>query len=100
MPDPVYEPNSKHKEPWQPGKKGSLCALHETARAQDLLIQSIPHKDKRYAVLDGKPFLGQNHRENKWHGYPVTWKEVPSELRPRLRDRFGVKNRDVQRHWE
>lgn len=36
-----YEPNPKHKYPWQPGKKGSLCPWFSESEIHNLLAGSI-----------------------------------------------------------
>ena len=50
-----YEGNPKHKEPWQRGRKGSLCPKEisvETAR--ELLERSKKAGNKRFAVHNGR----------------------------------------------
>jgi hypothetical protein len=37
-----YEPNPKHKLPWQPGKKGTLCPPWSHKQATALLAGSVP----------------------------------------------------------
>lgn len=76
-----YEPNPKHKEPWQRGKKGSLCPRLPEDLLRQLLVVSIPIGDKRYACHDGKAYCGQEHAPGVWHGYPVDWREVPPRVR-------------------
>jgi hypothetical protein len=73
-----YEPNPKHKAPWQPGLKGSLCPqdLTEDAR-QQLLEASAPDPNggnARYATDGRRAFCAQSHGDDAWHGYPVGWK--------------------------
>lgn len=73
-----YECNPKHKEPWQRGKRGSLCPRSiDQHLAQQLLERSIPDGKKRYAVHQGVPYCAQCHLADHWHGYPVSWVEVP-----------------------
>ena len=76
-----YEANPKHKEPWQPGRKGSLCPKETHSHANALLEDSIGVGDKRYAVLDGKPYCAQEHGNDAWHGYPVDWEDVPQAVK-------------------
>lgn len=69
-----YEPSPKHKEPWQPGRKGSMCPreLDEAGR-NALLERSVEHGDKRYATDGRRAFEAQQHGDGVWHGYPVGW---------------------------
>ncbi len=76
-----YEPNPKHKEPWQRGKKGSLCPRMSASLLCTLLAESIEVGQKRYACYEGKAYCGQEHRPGVWHGYPVDWREVPPHVR-------------------
>ena len=96
-----YEPNPKHKEPWQPGRKGSLCPsdLDETGRDQ-LLADSVRHGDKRFATDGERAFEAQEHTAGTWHGYPVGWKEVPENLRRVWVTEGRVKKRSIRRFWE
>lgn len=75
-----YEPNPKHKEPWQHGYKGTLCppkselSLLEAAR---LLREAEAIDNKRYNFHNGKAYCARPHGEDLWHGCPVPWSEVP-----------------------
>jgi len=100
--EPVYEGNPKHKEPWQPGRKGSLCPADIGAeRARMLLREAVPLGKTRFAADRGRPFCAQLHDadRNRWHGYPVCWREVPHNVRQAVRDRFGVSNAELKRYW-
>jgi hypothetical protein len=100
---PVYEGNPKHKTPWQPGRKGSLCPPDvSTARARELLHSSIVEGKKRYAVDQGRAFCAQQHdlAKNRWHGYPIGWREVPASVRRQLRESGAATSRDLKRYWE
>jgi len=78
----TYEGNPKHKEPWQPGRRGSLCPRSVDARvAQQLLEESVPVGSARYAIWQGQPFCAREHGPGLWHGYPVGWHEVPPAVR-------------------
>lgn len=96
---PEYESIPKHKEPWQPGKRGSLCKEVSPVEAQKMLVRSLSWTNKRYAVRDGRPYVAHEHEKNKWHGYPVGWKEVPHEIRSELQAKEKVRNRDIKRFW-
>lgn len=96
-----YEPNPKHKEPWQHGRKGSLCPPDlEEAERDALLAGSVKHGDKRYATDGERAFEAQEHVAGVWHGYPVGWKEVPEALRRTWLDERRVKRQAIRRHWE
>jgi len=96
----MYEGNPKHKEPWQPGRKGSLCPRELGERAQVLLSESEPFEDKRYGVYEGKPYCAQEHGNGRWHGYPVGWKEVPEPIRRQWRRQGRVAGKDIRRYWD
>ncbi len=96
----VYESNPKHSDPWQPGKKGSLCETEVRPLAKELLEKSVLLDGKRYAVHAGKAYCAQQHRPNCWHGYPVGWVEVPTKLVRRWIRDDKLKKRDRKKHWE
>jgi hypothetical protein len=96
----VYESNPKHSDPWQIGKKGSICDQAVRPLAADLLRTSIIWKGKRYAVHEGRAYCAQEHSPNRWHGYPVGWVEVPPKLaRQWMRD-GNLTNHDRKKYWE
>jgi hypothetical protein len=97
----LYQANPKHKDPWQAGRKGSLCPrdLDETQR-QRLLDESVTQGDKRYATDGTRAFEAQEHEPGKWHGYPVGWKEVPEGIRRTWIEEGTVKRRDLRTFWE
>lgn len=81
---PVYESNPKHREPRQPGRKGALCPRDiGLARAQEMLDESVEEGRRRYAIDNGRPFCARQHDalRNRWHGYPISWSEVPGSVR-------------------
>jgi len=98
-----YEPNPKHREPWQRGRRGTLCPNLDEAVRRELLEHSDPDGDgpeaKRYAVHEGKAYCAKPHAEGKYHGWPVKWREVPESIwRPWLKSR-KVTNRDLKANW-
>ena len=100
---PVYEGNPKHKAPWQPGRKGSLCPTDVTLeRARELLRSSVLQGKKRYAVDGGRAFCAHEHNptKNRWHGFPVGWKDVPTAVRRQFLEGKQVTARDIKRNWE
>jgi hypothetical protein len=96
----TYKPNAKHKEPWQPGRKGSLCPKDlSLADAARLLKESQQVGTSRWAVSKGRAFKAKPHEDGKWHGWPVGWVEVPASLRIRWVREGAVSRSDVSRFW-
>ena len=95
-----YKSNQKHSEPWQRGRRGSLCPKEVRGIAAELLDGSELVETRRYAIHDGKAYCAQEDRPGIWHGYPVGWKEVPHHLRLRWRRQRLVSNRDIKKNWD
>jgi hypothetical protein len=96
----TYEGNPKHKEPWQPGRRGSMCPDFVTIEtAQQLLDGSVAAKNARYATIGGLAFCAREHRPEFWHGYPVGWREVPVNVRLGWIGSGIVKRSDVRKNW-
>lgn len=95
-----YEGNAKHKEPWQRGRRGSLCPKEAPSLGQTLLVQSEAVDEKRYACHQGKAYCGKEHLPGRWHGWPVGWVEVPEKLRAQWLKDGKVKRQDIQRYWD
>lgn len=97
----VYEGNPKHKEPWQPGRKGSLCPKSISMHPQQLLEQSLLGPDgKRYATCDGRCFCAQEGEPpDYWHGYPVGWREVPEKIWRKWKADAKIRRRDINKYW-
>lgn len=87
-------------QPWQGGRKGSLCPPDLKEEVQDLLAGSVLVEGKRWATREGRAYCAQPHADDVWHGYPVGWKEVPARLRREWQRRGIIKRRDVSRYWE
>lgn len=96
----VYESNPKHRDPWQIGKKGSLCEAEVRPLAKQLLEESVLWEGKRYAVHDEKAYCAHEHQPNRWHGYPVGWIEVPPKLVFQWRKEGRISKRSKKRFWE
>ena len=94
-----YESNPKHSEPWQAGRKGSICPKEVRPHAQKLLEGSELVGRQRYAVHAGKAYCAKQHRDGVWHGYPVGWSEVPPVLVNKWRREKLVSKRDLDRYW-
>jgi hypothetical protein len=98
----IYEPNTKHKEPWQPGQKGTLCPPQkELSRADvaELLKTSVPSGQTRYACREGKAYAAHEHQPGRWHGHPVGWVEVPHDIRLSWVKSGKVRRQDIKRNW-
>ena len=96
----TYESNPKHREPWQSGRRGSLCppGLHISV-AQQLLEESVLVESKRYAIWEGQPFCAREHRVGLWHGYPVGWREVPPAVRTNWIRQGLVTKSQIRKNW-
>lgn len=96
----VYEANPKHKRT-APGRKGSLCPREADGPA--LLRSSELVGNKRYATDGASAYCAQRHdpgndplRET-WHGYPISWDEVPPLLVSQWVAEDKVERRTVRR---
>lgn len=96
----TYEGNPKHKEPWQPGRRGSLCPREiDMSAAQELLEGSVAVGAARYSAWQGRAFCAREHRTGLWHGYPVAWHEVPPSVREEwVRSGIVVKSQ-IRKNW-
>src|SRR6266705_475354 len=58
----TYEPNPKHKEPWQLGARGSLCPKDADGPTLLANSQADPkHQGKRYATDGTRAYCGHEH---------------------------------------
>lgn len=94
-----YVSNPKHREPWQPGRRGALCPKEVWPHAQALLEGSEERGGHRYAVFEGKLYKGQKSDSNaaEWHGYPVGISEVPAEVVSVFVKAGKLTNRDIRK---
>jgi len=100
QPPLIYESNPKHSDPWQIGKRGSLCEPEARPLAATLLLESVLWEGKRYAIHQGKAYCAQEHEPNRWHGYPVGWLEVPSKLTLQWIREQRLSKRERKKYWE
>jgi hypothetical protein len=101
VPSLIYEPNPKHKEPWQIGRKGSLCPRSMTEPERDRLVtESVLEGGKRYATDGSHAYCAQEHAPGRLHGYPVGWKEVPERVRRAWLLEGKIDRRTVRQFWE
>lgn len=97
---PKYEGISKHKHPWQPGRRGSLCPKEiPCQQAQDLLLTSVLVGAARFATHGGQAFCAREHHPGVWHGYPVGWREVPPKVRIEWIRAGLISRRQVKDNW-
>lgn len=92
--------NPKHKEPWQRGRRGSLCGPVHAELARQLFESSVLVNEKRYATHDGRAYCAKGNEADIWHGWLVGWKEVPEPLRRQWVGEGIVKRRAVMRFWD
>lgn len=99
----LYEGNEKHKYPWQAGRRGSLCPTEVTVEmAQEILFErSVADGDKQRFGADssGRAYCARSHREGRWHGYPVGWKEVPVKFQKALHYLGLVTTRELKKYY-
>lgn len=99
----VYEPNPKHKEPWQRGRKGALCPHWEGLDPAEMLTNSIYHGDKRFSAHNGMAFVAQRHRVRDdtefWHGYPEGWEYIPTSIRRAWLRNGTITRRQMNKFW-
>src|SRR5712691_5801185 len=75
-----YEPNPKHKEPWQRGARGSICPPDADGHALLAASQVDPkHPGKRYRWP-----CGHEHSPGCWHGFPGPKWQHGGECRQRI----------------
>lgn len=91
----IYEPNPKHKPIPTPGRHGSICP--SGANGPLLLSQSYLVGKKRYATDGEDAYCAQQHAPDTWHGYPVSWHEVPPQLIAQWVAAERVQRRTIQK---
>ena len=83
-----YVPNPRHKQPWQPGARGTLCpkgvdgaALFQTATADPR------NPAKRYNTDGERAYCAHPSSRDVdgdhgivWHGFPINWRDVPAAV--------------------
>ena len=95
-----YEPNPKHKEPWQRGARGSLCPPDVDGHALLAASELDPNQPgKRFATDGRRAYCGHEHSPGCWHGFPIEWRSVPAAiLKVWLADK-RISKRDVKDYW-
>jgi hypothetical protein len=99
--DPLrYEPNPKHKEPWQRGARGTLCPEDVDGPALLAASEVDPSSPgKRYATDGQRAYCGHEHSPGCWHGFLVEWRKVPAEIRNAWIAEGRVRKRTVKEFW-
>jgi filamentous hemagglutinin len=96
-----YQGNPKHKEPWQPGRRGTLCPPDIIlGRARQLLEASVLQGRVRYSADKGRAMCARPDNAGHWHGYPIGWHYVPHDVIKELLARNAVAPREVRDYWE
>jgi hypothetical protein len=60
--------------------------------------QSAAEPDRKSATANGMAFEAKPTNDGTWHGYPVPWEAVPSDLKDKWRDEGRVKRSDLRRY--
>jgi hypothetical protein len=95
-----YEPNSKHKEPWQRGARGSLCPRDVDGSVLLAASELDPnHQGKRYATDGTRAYCGHEHSAECWHGFPVEWRKVPAKIRNAWLADGRIIKRSIREYW-
>lgn len=114
-----YRGSQKHKNRPARGAKGTLCPewthseptrlgndpfAHDWSRteAQRLFQGAIAHPDdlqRRYATEQGIAFEAKPSNDGTWHGYPIPWESVPSDIVDQWLTEEKINRRDVKKHW-
>lgn len=114
-----YRGSEKHKNRPARGAKGTLCPewTHLTpaqglekdpfhhdwlqTEAHKLFESSLPHpngEERRYATMRGIAFEAKPTNDGSWHGYPIPWESVPSDLVDRWIEENSVTSRQIKQH--
>ena len=116
VPNSPYRGILKHKR-WSPGGGfGTLCptwthavAGHRFAggvhahpwsstEAHRLFAVSVSGSDGLpYAAARGIAFVARNSGDGTWHGYPVPWNDVPSDVQDKLIQAGQARRADLRR---
>lgn len=85
MPD-SYVSNPRHKQPWQPGARGTLCPSDvDGAKLFQSATADPKNPCKRYNTDGENAYCAHPDRKDlladvSWHGFPVNWREVPTSV--------------------
>lgn len=54
---------------------------------------------RRFATAEGIAFEAKPTEDGTWHGYPVPWEAVPSEIVRQWKEGGEVSRRQIREHW-
>src|SRR4030042_1578354 len=95
-----YKCNPKHKEPFQPGRKGSLCPKSvKQEKAQELLDQSVEEGGHRYATLEGRAYKAIGDK-GIFHGFPIGFREVPQKVLNAWKREGKITRKQIRDGWD
>lgn len=116
----LYRGSTKHKQ--RPARrKGTICPewthepdglrlgtsglAHPWERTVAAVLLQGSRADprggrKRFATRQGMAFVANDTADGTWHGYPVPWNDVPTELKDTWRKEGLVSRRDLKRYSE
>jgi hypothetical protein len=82
----TYVASPRHKQPWQPGARGTLCPagvdgveLFRTATANPNNPRKRYNTDgeQAYCAHPSVKNLDDDEQDVMWHGFPIEWRAVP-----------------------
>lgn len=116
----LYRGSQKHKNRPTSERKGTICPewTHKTSvggyghdpyahdwsdtEALRLFKNAVVSKgiDRRYAMANGIAFEAKPTNDGTWHGYPIPWESVPTEILNTWIDTKKVTQRQIKKHWQ
>ena len=89
-------------EPANEGGDGGDADKHDWSAtlAQKLLEGSILDGKRRYATARNLPFCARSDNHGTWHGYPISWREVPESVKRAMIERGDVTMMDIKRQMK
>jgi hypothetical protein len=120
QPSTMYRGSQKHKNRPTEERKGTLCPewTHATTaggyrydpfghrwdetEAHRLFQRSVLDANgrRRYATARGIAFEAKPTEDGTWHGYPVPWETVPSDITNKWIDDGEVTRRQIKKFWK
>lgn len=115
-----YRGSQKHKNRPTGERKGTLCPewthttvesgykndpfAHnwEATQAHLLFDRAVSCEGgrRRYATARGIAFEAKPTDDGTWHGYPVPWEAVPSEIIRKWQNDGEVTRRQIKKYWQ
>ena len=114
---PTYVGSPKHKNRPVRGPKGTLCPewTHQTPHAglgDDVLVHPWDQTEasrlfnaalidstsgRRFATARGIAFEAKSTADGTWHGYPISWENVPDWIKRQWIAELKVTRREIKR---